>query len=321
MRPLARLLIALLLNLAGGAWASAQGVCTVELGGELAGVSDPAIAAPLLLARMLQLIEPAYPVLRRGEAPMGGVAERLAGDPMALARTELAIEYLHQRRYLPAGWSVAGHSHEAWRTMLGDFLHPYRAPLPGLSPPEAGAAGMLVDATRVLAVAAEAVRPAAVLAFDGELRPTLSVMVWNWTSYPRLIVHRPKGEPAGATLDEAIAATLAAMGNCALRLHYYLAAPEQLAFRFFLRQGASTLRLLAVDSAANGAASALLPLDFDSAAAMAVIAFEAPQLSGVERYSAAVLGPSPLWTDVLQAVFSSKRNISIGEAFTLLALP
>jgi len=301
MRPL---VLALLLALASSA---AGQVCTAELQRALPGAgATPGQVAAALLARAVQLVEPALPAQRGGSGPVDGAG------PAAEA-----VTYLHRRRLLPDGWTPAGHTPEAWSAMLARFTAPYRLPPPAATGD--GTAAMLQEAARALEAVAGAVRPLPVFAVDGEGQVTFFAVIWNWTPYPRLLIFRPR---AGARLAEAETSreaappVLEAMGNCALRFDLYVYADEDVALRLFVAQGSSTLRILGSEPAMAG-----LPASFGTEEVVDVLTFRAAALDGIDVASVGIDGPSPGFGAVLYVLVRVRTNVGVDGALRSLALP
>jgi hypothetical protein len=304
MRRRRLLLVVLALTL--GSSVAAQ-VCEVELQRALPGAeATPGQVAAALLARAVQLIEPALPAQRGGTGPTEG-AGAAAG----------AVTYLHQRRLLPDGWTPASHTVEGWSAMLARFVGPYRVDPPPASGADAPA--MLREAASALAVVADAVRPLPVFAVDGEGRVTFFAVIWNWTPFPRLLIFRP--DP-GARLDDAAGPhdgalpVLEAMANCALRFEHFVYAGEDVALQLFVAQGTSTLRVMGSEPALDG-----LPRVFDADEVVDVLTFRSAAMDGVEAASVSIEGPAPGLGAVLQVLVQVRTNAGIDVALRSLALP
>jgi hypothetical protein len=292
--------------LAIASFATAQ-VCTAELQQALPGAgATPGQVAASLLARAVQLIEPALPAQRGGSGPVEGAGP--AAD---------AVTYLHQRRLLPDGWTPDGHTPEAWGAMLARFVEPYReAP-----PPATGAdtITMMREAGAALEVVAGAVRPLPVFAVDGDGRVTFFSVIWNWTPFPRLLVFRPSD---GARLAEAAGSTdaarpvLEAMGNCALRFEHFVYASEAVALQLFVAQGTSTLRVMGSDPALDG-----WPRVFPPDEVVEVLTFRTDVMDGVDAASVSIEGPAPGLGAVLHVLVQVRTNAGIDVALRSLALP
>jgi hypothetical protein len=295
-----------LLSLAPLAWAQ---VCVEELRRALpAGDATPGQIAASLLARAVQLVEPALPSLRDGSGPVdgaGGAAE--------------AVTYLHQRRLLPSGWTPEAHSPEGWSAMLAGFAGGYRVDAPAVT--GADRETMLDEVARTLEAVADAVRPLPVFAVDAQRRVTFFAVIWNWTPFPRLLLFRP---PADLTLagdgrtpsEEAAAPVLEALSGCALSFDRFVYADEAAALRLFVAQGASTLRVLGTEPDGGGAPEAFGPDDV-----VAALTFRAPELGGVRVLSASIEGPSPGFGAVLGVLLQVRTNVGLEGALRSLALP
>jgi hypothetical protein len=287
--------------------AAAAQVCEAELRQALPGAgATPGQVAAALLARAVQLVEPALPASRGGTGP---VAE--AG------RAADAVTYLHRRRLLPPDWTPEGHTPEAWAAMLARFTEPYRVAAPAAAAVDP--AGMLREAALALEAVAAAVRPLPVFAVDASGQVTFFAVIWNWTPYPRLLVFRPRDGARLADAPEsrdAAPPVLEAMGTCALRFDLFVYADEEVALRLFVAQGASTLRLLGTEPATPG-----LPRPFGSDEVVDVITFRSPALAGIDVASVAIDGPSPGIGDILYVLVRVRTNAGLDQALRSLALP
>ncbi len=300
------LVLACCLALVSGAGAQ---VCVDELRAALPGAEvTPGQAAAALLARAVQLIEPALPALRDGAGPV--VAAGGAAD---------AVTYLHQRRLLPAGWTPEGHTAEAWVGMLARFTADYRARAPNASGADVDA--MVDEAARALAAVAAMVRPLTLFAIDADRRVVFFAVIWNWTPSPRLLLFRP---PEGLTLagdgrtasDEAAAPVLAALSGCALVFDRFGYVDEAVALRFFGAQGTSTLSIYGVEPDVAG-----VPTEFAAEDVVAALTFRAPELDGVRVLSSSIEGPSPGFGAVLGFLLQLRTNVGLDGVLRSLAFP
>ncbi len=299
-----RLLMVGLCALASVAFAQ---VCEPELRRALPGFgATPGQVAAALLARAVQLVEPALPASRGGSGPIEGAGA--AAD---------AVTYLHRRYLLPSGWTPDGHTAEHWAAMLARFASPYRvaAPAAGALDPD----GMVLEAASALEAVAAAVRPLPVFAVDDTGQITFFAVIWNWTPFPRLLVFRPRDGVRLADAPEsrdAARPVLDALSTCALDFDLYVYADEAVALRLFVAQGASTLRVLGVEPAASE-----LPSSFGSDEVVDVITFRSPAMAGVEVASVAIDGPSPGVGDILFVLVRVRTNVGLDQALRSLALP
>jgi hypothetical protein len=286
--------------------ANAQ-VCTAELQQALPGAgSTPGQVAAALLARAVQLIEPAMPPQRGGSGPIEGAGA--AAD---------AVTFLHQRRLLPDGWSPDGHTPAAWSTMLTRFVAPYRESAPPATGDDTRA--MLREAALALEVVADAVRPLPVFAVDADGRVTFFAVIWNWTPFPRLLIFRPSEAARLAEAGksrEAAFAVLEAMGNCALRFEHFVYANEAVAMQLFVAQGTSTLLMMGSDPALDA-----LPRSFPPDEVIEVLTFRSPVMDGVDVASVSIEGPAPGFGAVLQVLLQVRTNVGLEAAMRSLALP
>lgn len=295
-----------LVLLAFASLATAQ-VCTSELQQALPGAgATPGQVAASLLARAVQLIEPALPPQRGGSGPIEGAGA--AAD---------AVTYLHQRRLLPDGWSPEGHTPAAWSAMLTRFVAPYREAPPPATGTDTRA--MLSEAALALEIVADAVRPLPVFAVDADGRVTFFAVIWNWTPFPRLLVFRPHPEArladAGSS-REAAPPALEAMANCALRFEHFVYASEAAALQLFVAQGASTLLVMGSEPALDG-----LPRSFGPDEVIEVLTFRSPVMDGVEVASVSIEGPAPGFGAVLQVLLQVRTNAGVEAVMRSLALP
>jgi len=301
-------LVAMLAVVALLPWAAGQ-VCVDELRRALPGAdATPGQAAASLLARAVQLVEPALPPSRAGSGPVGGAGAAAA-----------AVTYLHQRRLLPGGWTPEGHTPESWAAMLARFAAGYRVGAPAATGADLDT--MLDEAARALEAVAAAVRPLPIFAVDAERRVTFFAVIWNWTPHPRLLLFRP---PVGLALagdgrtasEEAAEPVLAALAGCALTFDGFVYADEAAALRLFVAQGASTLRVLGSEPDVAG-----VPAEFGVEDVVAALTFRAPELAGVRVLSASVEGPSPGLGAVLGVLLQVRTNVGLDGALRSLALP
>jgi hypothetical protein len=281
-------------------------VCTTELQRALPGAdASPGQVAASLLAEAVRLVEPALPSSRTSVGPVDEAGA--AAD---------AVTFLHQRRLLPDGWSPEGHTPEAWAAMLARFAAAYRLP-----PPEASGAdtrAMLQDAGRTVEIVGRAVRPLPVFAVGPDGAITLFTVIWNWTSYPRLLVFRPsEGLRLGeGPSREAAAAVLDAMSTCAIDFDLYVYADESDALRLFVDQGSSTLRLLAAEPLGPA-----VPTTFEGDAVVDVLTYRAPSMAGVDVMSVAIEGPSPGAGTIASILTRVRTNVGLTDLMDVLALP
>ncbi len=289
-------LAAALLLLALAPLAVAQ-VCRAELTGALpSGALDaPAtgVDAALVLRRAVQLVEPALPPLKR----VGDVG--LDIDHPAYA----AVEYLRGRGLLPATWGPDELSGDAWREMNGRFLAWYR--LDGPLPDAPATVGDLVDdMSATLQRVGQAVRPAALLAWDPDDDDRLSfwAIIWNWTVYPRLLVFRPDPRVGlqGSPRD-----VLPHLGNCAVSVSAYITAPEDTAKSLFLAHNDS--RMYVVASQPDDGA---WPLEVPQGRELEAFAFALPELEGAQVYAAVFDGPEVGFGTILGLMTRVRTNLS-----------
>jgi hypothetical protein len=268
--------------------------------------ASPAVAAVELLAAAVRLVEPALPALRGGRGP---IAE---GEPGAAAAT-----FLHRRFLLPEGWSPERHDTAAWRSMLDGFAVRYRAAAP--PPRGSGVAGMVDDAAATLAAVSRVVRPLAVFATGADDDVVFFAVVWNWTPVPRLIVLRPPEGlrlAPGRTSSERAASVLDAMSSCAIRFEAFVYAAEHIALPLFVQQGESVMRLLGSEPPRAG-----LPVVIPPERVVDALAFDDPELQGLDMISVAIEGPSIGVGTALRVLFSARTNLDLEGILRHMAFP
>lgn len=291
-----RRLVAAVLLLLLAPLAAAQ-VCREELAGALeGGVSDrPAtgVDAALVLRRAVQLVEPALPALTRtGE--VGLDREHPAYG---------AVRYLKARGLLPPSWGPEELSADAWREMNARFLAWYR--LEGPLPDAPATVGDLVDdMAATLERVGEAVRPAALLAWDPADDDRLSfwAIIWNWTVYPRLLVYRP--DP-GVDLRGSPRDVLPHLSNCAVSVSAYVTAPEDTAKSLFLAHNESRMYVVASQPESGG-----WPLEVPQGEELDAFAFALPELEGAQVYAAVFDGPEVGFGTILGLMARVRTNLS-----------
>src|SRR5690625_323061 len=220
------------------------------------------------LKRAVELVEPALPPLRNG------VSVPLPEEDEGYG----TVKYLVERRLLPDSWRPEQIDAETWAQMLSTFLSWYE--LPGVDPGAPATADELIsDLSTVLADVSSAIRPAALLATDpnAEGRTTFWAIIWNWTIYPRLLVHRPSGD-ASIQPQEA----LPRLGNCAVYVDAFISAPEDIARRLFLAHNTSRMYVVASDPHSDS----LWPYQVPQGEELDAFIYRLDDLSGVEVYAA-----------------------------------
>ena len=284
-----RLLLAASLSLAGGtAWAA----CGPELAQLQAGLRQdmqPGMLAAQLLKGAVELVEPVLPPLD------GFAALPLARDTAGYG----AAAWLLERGLLPDSWQAERFDAATWQLMLGRFLAWY-----DLEPPAGGFSGadLVADLAAVLDLVGEAVRPVAIVAHDDADTVQFVGVLWNWTSYPRLLVKRV---PAGSSVAGGPEGLLAGLGNCAVTLDRYALAPVDTAWRLFVGSGESTMYLLATDPARPG-----LPLPVAQSGVMDYLDFSGMEVAGSLEFSAAFSGQEIGLGAIIGMVTQLRTNIS-----------
>ena len=305
MTPMRTLLALLFLT---APFALAQ-VCSAELAALLADSTTPdhvsGVEAVRVFRSAIELIEPALPRMVVG------------GEPN-LARGEPGYDdalFLLERRLLPGGWQPGELSRAVWQEMSRRFLAWY-----GLDPllmrDPLNESVFLGDVTEVLALASEAVRPAALIAVDPDDRERISfwALIWNWTVFPRLIVLRPL---EGVSLANGVEAVLPLLGSCAVHPTSYVFAPEQTATRLFQSSNAAQMVIV-------GAA----PLDENrwpywvaEGDELTIFGFAHSAVSDLDSYSAVFVGPTVSPVTLLRLLPQVRTNLSPRGFFRYMETP
>lgn len=305
MTPL-RLLVSVLLLSTGAAFAQ---ICSDELAAVLAGSPTPdhisGIEAVQVFRAAVELIEPALPRLSVGSEP--NIARGEPGYHDAL--------FLLERQLLPGAWQPEELSRAVWQEMARRFLAWYGVD-PELVRDPVDEAVFLEDVSLVLAQAAEAVRPAALIAVDPDDSDRIAfwALIWNWTVFPRLIVQRP---PEGVTLANGIEQVLPLLGNCAVTPTSYVFAPQRTATRLFQATNASQMVIV------SG-----IPLDENrwpywvaEGDELPVFGFEHSEVSDLDAYSAVFVGPAVGPATLLRLLPQVRTNLSPRAFFRHLETP
>lgn len=254
----------------------------------------------------VERVEPALPTLAaRGELPIG--SEDPAYDD---------ADYLARRDLLPAAWRPDALDAATWTTMLARFASWYELPPHPVDAPVTR--GDLVDdLTALLGRVGEAVRPLALIAWHPERGDALGfvALVWNWSVYPRLIVHRP---PPGATLTSmgGLEGAAASLSNCAVRVESYLAAPVGVATDLYL--GAPDARMVLV---AAEPTVPTVPYWVPEGEEVAVFGFESGAVAELDAYAAAFAGAALGPVRLLQLLPRLRTNLGPRSALRYLATP
>lgn len=295
----ARLLTLVLALLLG----TAQAACEPELRqlerGLPAGMPSGSRAAQLLYGAV-ELIEPALPAWRHQAS-------------VPLARTEAgygAVEWLVGRDLLPDGWRSDRLDDEVWLEMLRTFVGWY-----GIEPGTvtAGGADLVADLGAVLDQVGAAVRPVAVIAHDSSQEVSFVGVIWNWSSYPRLLVSRLA---PGTSVRSGTDGVLAELGNCAVTVERYALAPAATAWRLFVGTGESTMFVLASDPARPH-----LPLAVSQAEVLEFLQFQADDVAGTGVFSAAFSGQEIGFGAILSMVAQIRTNVSPLQINRFLQVP
>jgi len=234
------------------------------------------------LAATVRLLEPAMPRL------------------LITARLELPADhpdygdllYLRERRVIARGAQVDPMAPEVWQSALDVVAGWY-----GASAPRAGDPGDPAAVARDLAELVErvgrAVRPVALIAWAPEDRQRLAflAMVWNWSSYPRLIVYRL--DPDDARVDARLAGMARRLDTCAFAVRDYVAASAPVARDLFLAENRARMFIVGSEPDLPGA----WPVEVPRGEEIAVFAFEHPLVASLDAYAAVFVGdPAPVLT-------------------------
>lgn len=250
--------------------------CQAELAqkaGTLPTDTPPGVMAAELLARAVEMVEPALPPIVWG-APSGDAPPEYS-----------AARYLEERRLLPEEWRPDSLRPEVWQEMLESFLAWYE--LDGVSTDgRLHIAGLVEDLSVVLDRVAAAVRPLMLVASDSRDRSRVAFLglVWNWTVYPRLIVLRPDEE---LSLADGAARLLDDVANCAVDLHHYVLAPEDTALDLFLTHADARMYVVGSEPQLSE-----WPLLVPSGEEREYFGFESPDVEHLTAFAAAFDGPS-----------------------------
>lgn len=284
-----RLLLAASLTFAGGTAVAACGPELSQLQSGLPQDMQPGMRAAQLLKGAVELVEPVLP-------PLNGFAVMpLAPETAGYG----AAAWLLERDLLPDSWQADELDAETWQQMLGRFLSWYDLDLPA---GQFSGADPLADLTLVLDLVGESVRPVAIVAHDDARLVKFVGVLWNWTSYPRLLVKRV---PAGSSVADGPEGLLADLSNCAVSLDHYALAPVDTAWRLFVGSGESTMYLLATDPPRPG-----LPLPVEQSGVMDYLDFTGVEVAGSLEFSAAFSGQEIGLGAILGMVTQLRTNIS-----------
>lgn len=181
----------------------------------------------------MELLEPSLPAWRHN------VAVPLAPEEAGHS----AVAWLLSRDLLPDAWAKGEVDPATWREMLSRFLGWYGLSTEGTPLGSADGSDPVADLALALDLAGAAVRPLAVIAHeDGEAR--FAGVIWNWSTYPRLLVSRL---PGGLAVAAGPGSVLEQLSNCALTVSDYALAPVSTAWQLFVGTGDSDMYVLASD--------------------------------------------------------------------------
>jgi hypothetical protein len=283
--------------------ASWAGACTVPSAWRETATERVALAA---LAHSVRSLEPAFP--RTIIASRLPVAE---DDPL---RDDL--RYLRERNLTPRDLSLETFGRDDWQRLLDAFTSWYglpSRPVGALDSPESALRDLQAAVDRIVA----SVRPVALLAFDpsDEDRLAFVAVMWNWSSYPRLIVQRP---PEGWTLREG-ARTLAERIDdiCGVTITDYIAAPAPVARDLFLANNRATMYLVGSEPETLGA----WPYQVPRGEEVAVFDFEHPEVRDLDAFSAVFVGDPLSFLSMARYLPSVRTNLSPTKLLHVMQTP
>lgn len=297
MDAIRRLLLLLLLGLMPGAAAR----CELELGQLAAGLPEQlgeGVLAAQLLYGAVELVEPVLPPWRHN------AVVPLEPDEAGYR----AVEFLLERDLLPDGWESDRLSPDLWAEMLERFLSWYQLDWTGGSAGPPSREQLIADLSSALAQVAEAVRPVAVIAHEDAEAVVFVGIIWNWTSYPRLLVKRV---PEGITVADGVEEVLPLLGTCAVEVEHYALAPVATAWRLFVGTGESTMYLLESEPPRPD-----WPLAVEQDEVRPYLEFATAEVRGSLQFSAAFAGQELGLGAILSLLTQVRSNIpplSIGR--------
>jgi hypothetical protein len=272
-----------------------------------AHASCPLPAGPIAgLAATVRLLEPAMPRL------------------LITARLELPAEhpdyadllYLRERRVIARGAAVEPMAPEVWQAALDEVAGWYGAP-PVRAGDPADPEAIARDLGELVDRVGRAVRPVALIAWTPEDRQRLAFlgMVWNWSSYPRLIVYRLDAD------DDRVDANLRGMARrldtCAFAVRDYVAASAPVARDLFLAENRARMFIVGSEPDLPGA----WPVEVPRGEEVDVFAFDHPLVASLDAYAAVFVGdPAPVLT-FARLLPSVRTNLSPLGLTRVLATP
>ena len=280
--------------------------CELELGQLDRGLPPdmpPGSRAAQLFQGAVELVEPALPAWRfNAHVPL---AEDEAGYR--------AVGYLVARDQLPDDWQADELVPATWQDMLGRFLSWYGLELTDAEREQLSGADPVSDLSQVLETIGPAVRPIAIIAHDEADEVAFLGIIWNWSSYPRLLVKRVE---AGTSVGDGTGPLLASLGNCAVSFDRYALAPVATAWRLFVGTGDSTMYVLAADPWRPH-----LPLAVEQQEVREYLEFSAREVAGVREFSAAFSGQEIGLGSILSMITQIRTNVSPVRIGHYLAVP
>jgi hypothetical protein len=267
--------------------------------------TDPNRVALAALAHTVRALEIAFPrTVIASRLPVG------ESDPL---REDL--RYLRERNLTPRDLSLAAFDQASWQALLDRFMGWYGLPSQPVARPETPEL-VLRDLQRAVDRVVEAVRPVALLAFDpvDEDRLVFVGVLWNWSSYPRLIVQRP-GE--GWTMREGPRALAARLDPCGISVSDYIVAPAPVARDLFLANNSATMYLVGSEPETAGA----WPYQVPPGEEVAVFDFGHPEVRHLDAFSAVFVGDALSFMTMLRHLPSVRTNLSPARLLHVLQTP
>ena len=262
------------------------------------------VFAAEMLSAAIHIVEPALPPMAWAESlPLE------PGDP-----GYDAVSYLAERQLLPDSWSARDLSASAWGTMLARFINWYGLESVSFEG-EITRESIITDLTGVLERVSEVVRPLVLIAGSSEERDEIAFLglVWNWTVYPRLIVHKP--EP-GQDLAAGFRPLLEEMSNCAVEFEHYIYAPEDTARKLFLTHADARMYVIGSEPALPA-----WPMLVPEGQEERFFAFEAPEVSDRSAFAAAFDGEQLPVTTLMMMLPRLRTNLPPTRIPGLLSNP
>ena len=230
--------------------------------------------AVMVLARAVQLLEPALPRLRNAGVT-GFSQEHAAYD---------AAEFLAQRYALPADLVPDTLTIDVWQQML-DMVASWYA-LSYRSAGDLSTDGLIKDANALIETIKPHVKPVALVASAPANKDEVAFWaVFKRDSiYPRMIVYRPPAQDIN--LQAGVNSVLPELGNCANTISDYVYAPLDTAQKLFLANNKSRM-IIAQLEPHNSSNAYYVPEGEEPS----YFTFSDPSLTDVTEYAALFEGP------------------------------